>query len=168
MSKSLFALTDESRLIREQIEAMVDPETGEIPANAIDLMMENQLAIMEKLNGYLDFMSEIDSTVSVCKDKIKSFNAKIKALESIEKRMRENIRIHMSNQSIVKIEADKTISLVSQPDKVVVDDDLLADCWKKEKVTFVPDMELIEKSIADGIEIPGVSVWTDRSYVRIK
>ena len=168
MGKSLLALSDESRLIREQLESMVDPDTGEIPASAIDAIMENQLAITEKLNGYLDFMSEIDSTVSICKDKIKAFNSKIKALESIEKRMRENIRIHMNSQSITKIEAEKTISLISQPDKIVVDDDLLADCWKKEKVTFVPDMELIEKSIADGIEISGVSVLTDRSYVRIK
>jgi len=168
MGKSLLALSDESRSIREQIESMVDQETGEIPDSAIDLMMENQLAVTDKLNGYLDFMSEIKQTVEICKDKVKTFNAKIKQIKAVEDRMRDNIRKYMSDNDIKKIEADKTISLVSEKNKIEIDESLLPDAYFVEVVTLVPAKERIEAAVASGFEIPGVTVIENRTSIRIR
>jgi hypothetical protein len=170
MSKSLLALSDESQSIRKQLEAMVDQETGEIPDSAIDLMMSNQLAITDKLNGYLDFMSEIKQTVEICKDKVKTFNAKIKQIKSVEDRMRENIRKYMSDNNIKKIEADKTISLVSEKNKIEYDIDTMPPTYLKTKTTveIIPDDEAIAKALSEGIEIPGVTVIENRTSIRIR
>lgn len=52
--------------------------------------------------------------------------------------------------------------------KVIIDDKLLPDEWKKSKVTLVPDKELIEEDLDAGVVIPGVSLSNSMPILTIR
>ena len=52
--------------------------------------------------------------------------------------------------------------------KVIIDDKLLPDEWKKSKVTLIPDKELIETDLDAGKDIPGVSLSNPMPILTIR
>ena len=168
MSKSLLDISNEQAELRQQIELIASQNEGEVPDDLLDALAQNQLDTTDKLNGYLDYMSSIDSTVAICKDKIKGFNAKIKQIEAIEKRMRFNLQKYMTDNNVHQIKCDRTISLSSLKDKIEIDMDLLPDEYKVGTIVYTPAQDVIDFAIAGGIEIAGVSIITDRLSLRIR
>lgn len=52
--------------------------------------------------------------------------------------------------------------------KVIIDEKLLPDEWKKSKVTLVPDKDLIETDLDAGKDIPGVSLSNPMPILTIR
>ena len=172
MSKSLLALSDESRLIREQLESMVDPETGEIPENALEAIINNQIEIAEKLDGYLDFIVDIDKTVSMFEERKKVFDKKVKSIKSIKDRIRESIRKYMASNCLAQIKTTRTISLVPDKDKLDIDMELLQKEYVITRpvtvIETVANEEKIMSALKSGKTIPGANFITNRSHITVK
>lgn len=176
MGKYLMALSDECEQIRAEIELVASQNDGEVPDALLDAIAEKQLETLDKLDGLLDYVDSIKSTLDIAKERIDRFKAKKKSLENLQERIRQNINRYMFKNDLKQIKCSRTISLVNQDDLIEYDEKLIPEQFKKkttrtETVTITEteiDKESIAKLLAEGKEVIGVTVTKNRSYIKVK
>jgi hypothetical protein len=140
-------------------ELEVDEDTGEIKA---DYPLE--LLVQRNPIGSAAYVLHTQATMKMLKAHIDEMQAKYKAMEAREERVKKALKEAMQLTGVSKIESpDATfkVQLYKERDKSVeVFDErqLPKDYLREIPAEYVPDKKLIKKAIDDGYTVPGARI----------
>ena len=145
-------------------------------ANDPDIAPEMLADTIEGLEGMFEekairvvhVVANNDSDIGEIDAEIKRLQARKKTMVNAKDRLKEYLRFNMEASGITKINSPLfNITLAKGRDSVRIDDEsLLPDDYIK--MAIVPDKTLIGKAIKDGYDVPGASLSTGSSSIRIK
>jgi len=126
----------------------------------IDMDDEAVIDTLDAMKGELEikamnvaaYTMNLDATVGAMKEAEKRIAARRKTIENKTNRIRKYIKDAMEDARIFKIETpEMKLSIAKNPPKVeVVDEDLIPEEFKTEKITIVLDKKALKSALNNG------------------
>lgn len=93
-----------------------------------------------------------------------------KAIDNKNAKFKEYVKQNMEELELQKIDTELgTLSIAKNPASVeIYDESMIADEYKKEKVTVTIDKTAIKNAIKEGKEVEGARLVEDKTSLRIK
>ena len=160
MSKSLIAISAEL----QEILSIIDENEGVITPE-----LEAQLAITEKslatkADNYYLFIEELKARAEFLKDQAAKFSAAKRAVENLSTYLTDKIKFCMKETDRTEVVGESFYFKYSpgKKEKIIIDESKVPQEFKIPVTTYEVDKEAIERVLAAGIEIPGVT--TEKIY----
>lgn len=131
---------------------------------------ELALALQNKSISIIGYLRNQELTSEAIKNEIDRLNTIKKAIDNKVDKFKEYVKLNMQDLGLEKIDTELgTLSVAKNPVSVdVYDEALIADEYKKEKVTVTIDKTAIKNAIKDGKEVQGARLIEDKTSLRIK
>ena len=144
-------------------ELSVDPETGEISTQGLDLLVQRNPI------GTCAFILNSNANAEMIKNHIKDMQAKLKSIENNAERATQALKYVMQQTNTVKVEStDKTFKAVLSTGRdcsvdIYEADEIPEEMQKTIPASYPPDKAKIKKALLDGQDVPGAKlVYNDR------
>lgn len=153
------------------IELFEKKENGELSEKEFN-EQGNILAIdyKSKLTASIGYSRNLDLTSEAIKNEIDRLTAMKKAVDDRNNRFKEYVKNSMEALGTLKVETELgTLSVAKNPVSVeVYDESMIADEYKKEKVTVTIDKTAIKNAINSGRDVQGARLIENKTSLRIK
>lgn len=153
------------------IELFEKAEEGELTQEEISEQgNELALALQNKSVSIIGYARNMESLIEAMKLEEKRISDNRKAIESRYDRFKEYVKTNMEELGLEKIQNELgTLAVRKNPASVeVYDEMLIADEYKKKKVTVTIDKTAIKEAIKSGINVQGAILVEDKTGLRIK
>lgn len=152
--------------VKERIKAMYDLEEDD-PA-LLDTL-DGETSLNEKLILIAESALDDQAAAAACKARIEQYQARADRLLRRAEHKRSIIAYGMEETGQTKVPgATLTLSVRAGQRKLVIDDDKLAQDYKKSKVTYSPDKDAIWTAIDAGDVPDGVQIDNARPILTIR
>lgn len=153
------------------IELFEKKENGELSEEEFN-EQGNTLAIdyKSKLTASIGYSRNLDLTSEAIKNEIDRLTTMKKAIDNKNAKFKEYVKQNMEELELQKIDTELgTLSIAKNPASVeIYDESMIADEYKKEKVTVTIDKTAIKNAIKEGKEVEGARLVEDKTSLRIK
>lgn len=128
------------------------------------------LALKNKSTSVIGYVRNSELTSEAIKNEIDRLTAMKKVLDNRKSKFKEYVKENMERLDLKKIETELgTLSVASNPASVeIFDETLIAEEYKKEKVTVTIDKTAIKNALKSGKEVQGARLVEDKTSLRIK
>lgn len=152
---TLFEKAEQGELTKEEIE-----EQGK------DLA----ISLKNKSTSIIGYVRNLDLTSEAIKNEIDRLTTMKKAIDNKSAKFKEYVKQNMEELELQKIDTELgTLSIAKNPASVeIYDESMIADEYKKEKVTVTIDKTAIKNAIKEGKEVEGARLVEDKTSLRIK
>ncbi len=152
---TLFEKAEQGELTKEEIE-----EQGK------DLA----ISLKNKSTSIIGYIRNLDLTSEAIKNEIDRLTTMKKAIDNKNAKFKEYVKQNMEELELQKIDTELgTLSIAKNPASVeIYDESMIADEYKKEKVTVTIDKTAIKNAIKEGKEVEGARLVEDKTSLRIK
>lgn len=152
---TLFEKAEQGELTKEEIE-----EQGK------DLA----ISLKNKSTSIIGYVRNLDLTSEAIKNEIDRLTTMKKAIDNKIAKFKEYVKQNMEKLELQKIDTELgTLSIAKNPASVeIYDESMIADEYKKEKVTVTIDKTAIKNAIKEGKEVEGARLVEDKTSLRIK
>lgn len=152
---TLFEKAEQGELTKEEIE-----EQGK------DLA----ISLKNKSTSIIGYVRNLDLTSEAIKNEIDRLTTMKKAIDNKSAKFKEYVKQNMEELELQKIDTELgTLSIAKNPASVeIYDESMIADEYKKEKVTVTIDQTAIKNAIKEGKEVEGARLVEDKTSLRIK
>lgn len=152
---TLFEKAEQGELTKEEIE-----EQGK------DLA----ISLKNKSTSIIGYVRNLDLTSEAIKNEIDRLTTMKKAIDNKNAKFKEYVKQNMEELELQKIDTELgTLSIAKNPASVeIYDESMIADEYKKEKVTVTIDKTAIKNAIKEGKEVEGARLVEDKTSLRIK
>lgn len=152
---TLFEKAEQGELTKEEIE-----EQGK------DLA----ISLKNKSTSIIGYVRNLDLTSEAIKNEIDRLTTMKKAIDNKIAKFKEYVKQNMEELELQKIDTELgTLSIAKNPASVeIYDESMIADEYKKEKVTVTIDKTAIKNAIKEGKEVEGARLVEDKTSLRIK
>lgn len=152
---TLFEKAEQGELTKEEIE-----EQGK------DLA----ISLKNKSTSIIGYIRNLDLTSEAIKNEIDRLTTMKKAIDNKNIKFKEYVKQNMEELELQKIDTELgTLSIAKNPASVeIYDESMIADEYKKEKVTVTIDKTAIKNAIKEGKEVEGARLVEDKTSLRIK
>jgi hypothetical protein len=140
------------------MEAVVQNEGQLTPEIESELTKLNEL-IPEKAAGYAFVIDKLESDAEHFKRKAQEFSAIAKSISSVQSRMKQLIKDGMISMDMKELVAGDEIFYISKSKSALeIDESTLDDSFKMIVQETVPDKEMIQSYLKDGIAVTGAKL----------
>lgn len=131
---------------------------------------ELALALKNKGTSIIAYTKNTESLIDAMKNEEKRIAENRKVLENKLDRFKTYVKENMQRLEIQKLESELgTLSIAKNPASVeILDESLIPDDYKKEKVTITVDKTAIKNDLKAGKNIQGVRLVEDKTTLKIK
>lgn len=131
---------------------------------------ELALALKNKSISIIGYLRNQELTSEAIKNEIDRLNTIKKAIDNKVDKFKEYVKLNMQDLGLEKIDTELgTLSVAKNPVSVeIYDETLIADEYKKEKVTTSIDKTAIKSAIKEGKEVQGARLVENKTSLRIK
>ena len=131
---------------------------------------ELALALKNKSTSIIGYVRNLDLTSEAIKNEIDRLTIMKKAIDNKNTKFKEYVKENMEKLGLQKIDTELgTLSIAKNPASVeIFDETLIADEYKKEKVTVSIDKTSIKNALKAGKDVQGVKLVEDKTSLRIK
>ena len=153
------------------IELFEKAENGELTQEEFEKQgKEKAIDLQKKSVNIIGYLRNQELTIEAIKNEIDRLTAIKKANESNIDKFKEYVKINMQDLGLEKIQTELgTLSIAKNPASVeIFDETLIADEYKKEKVTVSIDKTAIKNAFKEGKNVQGVRLIEDKTSLRIK
>lgn len=153
------------------IELFEKSEEGELTEQELqEEGTELALALKNKGTSIIAYTKNIESLIDAMKNEEKRIAENRKVLENKLDRFKTYVKENMQRLEIQKLESELgTLSIAKNPASVeILDESLIPDGYKKEKVTITVDKTAIKNDLKAGKNIQGVRLVEDKTTLKIK
>lgn len=152
---TLFEKAEQGELTKEEIE-----EQGK------DLA----ISLKNKSTSIIGYVRNLDLTSEAIKNEIDRLTTMKKAIDNKSAKFKEYVKQNMEELELQKIDTELgTLSIAKNPASVeIYDESMIADEYKKEKLTVSIDKTAIKNAIKNGKEVQGARLIEDKTSLRIK
>ena len=128
------------------------------------------LALKNKSTSIIGYVRNSELMSEAIKNEIDRLTAMKKAVDNRIDKFKEYVKENMQHLEVEKIETELgTLSIGKNPASVeIYDETLIADEYKKEKVTVSIDKTAIKNAIKNGKNVQGAILIEDKTSLRIK
>ena len=132
----------------------------------------NELALdlKNKSTSIIGYVRNLDLTSEAIKNEIDRLTTMKKAIDNKNTKFKEYVKENMEKLDLQKIDTELgTLSIAKNPASVeIYDETLIADEYKKEKVTISIDKTSIKNALKEGKNVEGARLVEDKTSLRIK
>ena len=153
------------------IELFEKSEEGELTEQELqEEGTELALALKNKGTSIIAYTKNTESLIDAMKNEEKRIAENRKVLENKLDRFKTYVKENMQRLEIQKLESELgTLSIAKNPASVeILDESLIPDGYKKEKVTITVDKTAIKNDLKAGKNIQGVRLIEDKTTLKIK
>ena len=153
------------------IELFEKSEEGELTEQELqEEGTELALALKNKGISIIAYTKNTESLIDAMKNEEKRIAENRKVLENKLDRFKTYVKENMQRLEIQKLESELgTLSIAKNPASVeILDESLIPDDYKKEKVTITVDKTAIKNDLKAGKNIQGVRLVEDKTTLKIK
>lgn len=153
------------------IELFEKSEEGELTEQELqEEGTELALALKNKGTSIIAYTKNTESLIDAMKNEEKRISENRKALENRLDRFKTYVKENMQRLEIQKLESELgTLSIAKNPTSVeILDESLIPNDYKKEKVTITVDKTAIKNDLKAGKNIQGVRLVEDKTTLKIK
>jgi hypothetical protein len=146
-------------------------ENGELTEEEIQEQGNDlALALKNKSTSIIGYVRNSELMSEAIKNEIDRLTAMKKAVDNRIDKFKEYVKENMQHLEVEKIETELgTLSIGKNPASVeIYDETLIADEYKKEKVTVSIDKTAIKNAIKNGKNVQGARLIEDKTSLRIK
>lgn len=131
---------------------------------------ELALALKNKSASIIGYIRNLDLTSEAIKNEIDRLTIMKKAIDNKNTKFKEYVKENMEKLGLQKIDTELgTLSIAKNPASVeIFDETLIADEYKKEKVTVSIDKTSIKNALKAGKDVQGAKLVEDKTSLRIK
>ena len=131
---------------------------------------ELALALKSKSANVIGYIRNAELTTDAIENEIERLTNIKKTIENKTVRFKEYVKANMEGLGIEKIETELgTLVIAKNPASVeILDENLIADEYKKEKINVSIDKTAIKNALKAGKEVQGVRLVEDKTSLRIK
>lgn len=128
------------------------------------------IALQNKSANIIAFDRQLEAYIDFAKKEKERINEYIKSLENKKSRFEEYLKSNMQEMQLTEITTGiGSIKLRKNPASVeVIDESLIPEEYKKEKVTYTVDKALIKKDLQAGKNVFGACLIEDKTSIQIK
>lgn len=153
------------------IELFEKAENEELTQEEIEKQGNNlALALQNKSISVIGYIRNTELMSDAIKSEIERLTAMKKAIDTRVDKFKEYVKINMQDLGLEKIQNELgTLSITKNPASVeIYDENLIANEYKKEKVTMTIDKTAIKNAIKSGKDVQGARLIEDKTSLRIK
>lgn len=153
------------------IELFEKVENGEITQEEFEKQgKEKALDLQKKSVNIIGYLRNQKLTIDAIKSEIDRLTAIKKAIENSVDKFQEYVKVNMQDLGLDKIQNELgIISVTKNPASVeILDETLISDEFKKEKITVIIDKTAIKNAIKEGRNVQGARLIEDKTSLRIK
>lgn len=153
------------------IELFEKAEREEITKEEVEKMgNELAIALQNKSISIIGYIRNTELMSEAIKTEIERLTVMKKAIDSKIDKFKEYVKVNMQDLNLEKIQTELgTLTIVKNPTSVeIYDETLIADEYKKEKVTVSIDKTAIKNAIKAGKNVQGAKLVEDKTSLRIK
>ena len=153
------------------IELFEKSEEGELTEQELqEEGTELALALKNKGTSIIAYTKNTESLIDAMKNEEKRIAENRKVLENKLDKFKTYVKENMQRLEIQKLESELgTLSIAKNPASVeILDESLIPDGYKKEKVTITVDKTAIKNDLKAGKNIQGVRLVEDKTTLKIK
>lgn len=146
-------------------------EQGELTKEEIEEQGKNlAISLKNKSTSIIGYVRNLDLTSEAIKNEIDRLTTMKKAIDNKSAKFKEYVKQNMEELELQKIDTELgTLSIAKNPASVeIYDESMIADEYKKEKVTVTIDKTAIKNAIKEGKEVEGARLVEDKTSLRIK
>lgn len=131
---------------------------------------ELALALKNKSTSIIGYVRNLDLTSEAIKNEIDRLTIMKKAIDNKNTKFKEYVKENMEKLDLQKIDTELgTLSIAKNPASVeIFDETLIADEYKKEKVTVSIDKTSIKNALKEGKNVQGARLVEDKTSLRIR
>ena len=131
---------------------------------------ELALALRNKSTSIIGYVRNLDLTSEAIKNEIDRLTIMKKAIDNKNTKFKEYVKENMEKLGLQKIDTELgTLSIAKNPASVeIFDETLIADEYKKEKVTVSIDKTSIKNALKEGKNVQGARLVEDKTSLRIR
>ena len=131
---------------------------------------ELALALRNKSTSIIGYVRNLDLTSEAIKNEIDRLTIMKKAIDNKNTKFKEYVKENMERLDLPKIDTELgTLSIAKNPASVeIFDETLIADEYKKEKVTVSIDKTSIKNALKEGKNVQGARLVEDKTSLRIR
>ena len=131
---------------------------------------ELALALRNKSTSIIGYVRNLDLTSEAIKNEIDRLTIMKKAIDNKNTKFKEYVKENMEKLDLQKIDTELgTLSIAKNPASVeIFDETLIADEYKKEKVTVSIDKTSIKNALKEGKNVQGARLVEDKTSLRIR
>ena len=128
------------------------------------------LALKNKSTSIIGYIRNTELMSEAIKTEIERLTVMKKAIDSKIDKFKEYVKVNMQDLNLEKIQTELgTLTIAKNPVSVeIYDETLIADEYKKEKVTVSIDKTAIKNAIKAGKNVQGAKLVEDKTSLRIK
>lgn len=128
------------------------------------------LALKNKSTSIIGYIRNTELMSEAIKTEIERLTVMKKAIDSKIDKFKEYVKVNMQDLNLEKIQTELgTLTIAKNPVSVeIYDETLIADEYKKEKVTVSIDKTAIKNAIKSGKDVQGARLIEDKTSLRIK
>jgi len=154
---NLYELICESKSLLSKLEENGGELTSELEAALIVHLGQ----VTQKVDNYALLMERVELDAQYLRQKAAAIESKARSLENLHKRLKDLVKQAMLqfDQNTLEGEHSKFVLVRSNP-KLEINEELLPPRWLMEKISLVPDKEMIKEELAQGKTIPGARLLT--------
>lgn len=153
------------------IELFEKAENEELTQEEIEKQGNNlALALQNKSISVIGYIRNTELMSDAIKSEIERLTAMKKAIDNKTDKFKEYVKVIMQELGLEKIPTELgTLVVAKNPASVEINDEtLIADEYKKEKVTVTIDKTAIKNAIKAGKDVQGARLIEDKTSLRIK
>ena len=153
------------------IELFEKSEEGELTEQELqEEGTELALALKNKGTSIIAYTKNTESLIDAMKNEEKRIAENRKVLENKLDKFKTYVKENMQRLEIQKLESELgTLSIAKNPASVeILDESLIPNNYKKEKVTITVDKTAIKNDLKAGKNIQGVRLVEDKTTLKIK
>lgn len=146
-------------------------ENGELTKEEIEEQGKDlAISLKNKSTSIIGYIRNLDLTSEAIKNEIDRLTTMKKAIDNKNAKFKEYVKQNMEELELQKIDTELgTLSIAKNPASVeIYDESMIADEYKKEKVTVTIDKTAIKNAIKEGKEVEGARLVEDKTSLRIK
>jgi len=109
-------MTTLSKIFLEFAELMgkIEENCGEVTDEILTVLQQSELQVQEKIDNYIYLNDAVKSQIDNTKKLIDDFKKRLKSLENLETRLKDNVKHVMSHHDLIEIKgSERTIKLVN-------------------------------------------------------